>query len=108
MTLLLPLNLGRRGLCWPRPRRSTCSSSKANFGTAVEEVPDEDEAVVTAGGDMTAAVGCPFNAVDVVGVAAEFDEGLAGLADVEDAHDGRVLGEGGDEVLIVGGGWWRG
>lgn len=37
-------------------------------------------------------------------MAAEFEEGLAWLADVEDADDVRVCGEGGEEVEVVGGG----
>ena len=36
-------------------------------------------------------------------MAAEFEEGLPGLADVEDADDGRVGGEGGEEVGVMRG-----
>jgi hypothetical protein len=37
-------------------------------------------------------------------VAFEFEESLAWLADVEDADCGGVLGEGGEEVGVMGGG----
>jgi hypothetical protein len=37
-------------------------------------------------------------------VAVEFEEGLTGLTDVEDADYGGVLGKCGEEVGVVGGG----
>ena len=74
----------------------------------VDEVPDEDEGVVGAGGEHAAPRGGPLDAVDGGGVAAEFEERLAGLPHVEDADQGAVGGEGGQEVRVVGGGWGEG
>lgn len=51
----------------------------------VDQVPDEDAAVVASRSQCAAATGGPFDAVYGGGVAAQFDERLAWLADVEDA-----------------------
>ena len=74
----------------------------------VDEVPDEDEGVVGAGGEHAAPRGGPLDAVDGGGVAAEFEERLAGLPHVEDADQRAVGGEGGQEVRVMGGGWEEG
>lgn len=50
----------------------------------VDQVPGQDEGIVAAGGEEAAFVGRPFDAVEVSLVAAEFEEGGAGLAHVED------------------------
>ena len=74
----------------------------------VDEVPDEDERVVGAGGEHAAPRGGPLDAVGGGGVAAEFEERLAGLPHVEDADQRAVGGEGGQEVRVMGGGWEEG
>ncbi len=69
----------------------------------VDEVPDEDEGVVGARCEHAAARGRPLDGVDGRGVAAQLQHGLARLADVEDADDVAVGGEGSEEVEVMGG-----
>lgn len=70
----------------------------------VDEIPGHDEGVVAPGSEQAAFVRRPFDAVEVALVAAEFEEGGAGLAHVEDADDVAVGGEGGEHVGVEGGG----
>jgi hypothetical protein len=57
----------------------------------VDQIPQEDEAVVCAGGEDTPSVGGPFDGADGCGVAFEFEDGLARLPDIEHADDAGVL-----------------
>ena len=51
----------------------------------VQQIPYENEGIVTARGKHAAPRRIPFYAVDGSRVTAQFEEGLAGLPDVEDA-----------------------
>lgn len=62
----------------------TCNNGAV---VGVQQVPDEDEGVVATGGEHAAARGVPLDAVYGGGVAAQLEEGLARLPDVEDADD---------------------
>lgn len=73
----------------------------------VNEIPNQDEAVVTSRGEDTASVGRPFDTVQGGGVALELEEGLSRLAHVEHADDVGVLGECGQEMSVVGRGYHK-
>lgn len=83
-------------------------------GAGAHQIPKQDAAVVGAAAEEAALRVGPLQAVDGAGVAFELEERLAWLSDVEDANDGGVLGEGGEEVSIVRRGgdaekrWWVG
>lgn len=68
-----------------------------------QQIPDQNQGVVSTGGQCSSSRGGPFYAVDGCAVAFEFEEGLTRLPDVEDADAVAVLGEGGEEVGVVGG-----
>lgn len=68
----------------------------------IEEVPDQHKAVVGAGCEDAAPTGAPLDTVDGGRVAVEFKHRLAGLPDVEDTDEVGVLGEGCEQVGIVG------
>jgi hypothetical protein len=65
-----------------------CRLQRHDSASLAHQVPDEDETVVAARGEHAAAVGAPFDRVDRGAVAAEFEQGLARLAHVEDADEG--------------------
>lgn len=68
------------------------------------EVPDEDLTVVAARSERATAVWRPLYAVDGAAVAAELQQGLPGLTNVENANGVRVLGESREQMGIVRGG----
>jgi hypothetical protein len=70
----------------------------------VNEIPDQDEAVVTSRGEDTATIWRPFDTVQRRGVALELEKGLSRLPHVKDTNDVRVLGECGQEMGVVRGG----
>lgn len=71
---------------------------------AAQQIPDQNERVVGAGREHAPSAGTPFHGVERRGVASQFEEGGARLADVEDADGVGVGGEGGEEVGVVRGG----
>lgn len=53
----------------------------------VDQIPDQDETVIAAGGEEAASAGGPFNTVQGGGVTFELEEGLAWLSDVQNPDD---------------------
>lgn len=67
----------------------------------VDQVPEEDKAVICAGGKDSTAIWRPLNGVEGGGMALEFEEGLTRLANVKHTHDVGILGESSQEVGVV-------
>lgn len=69
-----------------------------------QQIPDQDQRIISTGRQRASSGRGPLYAVNSRAVAFEFEERLARLADVEDADAVAVLGEGGEEMGVVGGG----
>jgi len=80
------------------------SMASVDACTAIEQIPDQNLAVIGARSEGPAPQGGPFHAVDCATVPAKLQEGLAWLANVENADHGTVLCEGSEQVSVVRGG----
>ena len=69
-----------------------------------EQVPDEHLAVVAARGKRSTPQGRPLDTVERALVAAQLQQGLARLPDIENSDDVRVHRKGRQQVVIVRGG----
>lgn len=74
----------------------------AGRGGAVDEVPEQDLAVVAARGEQAPPVGGPLDGAEGAAVAAQLQEGLPRLPHVEDADHVGLGREGRQEVRVVG------
>ena len=69
---------------------------------SMQEVPHKYKRIVATRSKHAAPRRVPFNAVERCGVPTKFEKSLARLPYVENADNVRVLGEGSEEVRIVG------
>lgn len=67
----------------------------------VDEIPNQNEAVVPSRGEDAPAVWRPFDTVQGGGVALQLEEGLSRLPHVKHTNDVGVLGECGQEVGVM-------
>lgn len=74
---------------------------EARAVAGVQQVPHENQSVVGAGGEHASPAWRPFDGVDGGGVAAKFEERLAGLTHVENADDVGVGGKSGEKMGVV-------
>ena len=56
----------------------------------IDEVPNQNQTVVTSRGKNTTSIRGPFHAVQRGGVTLEFQESLARLPHIEDSNDTRI------------------
>lgn len=83
--------------------RRCCLGAAVGPALSVEQVPYQYHRIIGTRSKGAASVGRPFNTVDGCLVAAELEECLAGLADIEDANHGGVGGKGGEEMSVMRG-----
>ncbi|KAL2001502.1 hypothetical protein VTN02DRAFT_1668 [Thermoascus thermophilus] len=108
LVVALPRGRGAALLRGRRRRRRRRAGAGVHAGrdgrgvVLVDQVPHQHETVVGAGAERAASGRRPVDAVDRARVALELEQGLARLSDVEDADDVRVLGEGREEVRVMG------
>jgi hypothetical protein len=88
----------------PRPSNSIRLPRPQRPRRLVHQIPDQHLAVIRSRSESAPAQGRPLDAVERARVAAQFEEGLAWLTDVQYTDDVGVLGEGGEEVVVVRGG----
>lgn len=67
----------------------------------MQKVPHEDKRIITPRCEHASSGGVPFYTVDSCRVASKFEKGLSWLADVKNADQVRIGGEGGKEMRIM-------
>jgi hypothetical protein len=79
-----------------RPRPCTLAATR--------QIPQQDATIIPPTGQHPPIRRTPLNGIHIRGMPAQLEEGLPRLADVEDADQRGLGGEGREEVGVVGGG----
>jgi hypothetical protein len=76
-------------------------SKLATVGALIHQIPNENQRVVTARSQRSAAVRGPFDTIHRCSVAGQFQKSLAGLSYVEDADYVRFLRKGRKVMSVI-------
>ena len=99
-----------------RPSFRICPTSlllRIHSTGMAHEIPHQDQGVVGAAREQSPVAWTPLDAVHGGAVALELQQSLTRLPDIKDTDDFRILGEGCEEVCVMGRScyseewWWK-
>jgi hypothetical protein len=90
-----------RRCCWSGLRWSSVFAADRSAGICVQKIPNKYKRVISTRSKHSSPRWVPLNAVECCRMSAKLQQCLPWLSDIEDAHNVRVLSEGGEEMRIV-------